>query len=121
MTKQEELLAIATDTNLSVKQQIQAINNLVEVLRNNQAQQPAERQRIGFVQNTINSITENPKTTIAGLSSFVLAITQAFFPQYSNEINLAITGITGTGLALSKDAKTTKPVTEPTENTEMYG
>lgn len=123
MTKQEELLTIATDTNVTVKQQIQAINSLVEVLRNNQVQPAETRQKIGFVQNTINSIAENPKTTIAGLTSIILTIGNAFFPEYSTLINQAIGGLTGTGLLLSRDAKAVSKAVpaEPKEETEMYG
>lgn len=121
MTKQEELLTVATDTNTLLKQQNRNLELLVEQLTKAQ-EKPKEIQKIGFVQNAVQGILDNPKTSLAGVSSLMLGISSKFFPQYSDIINTCLTGITGSGLLIARDAKPQAPPTPaPIQNEELLG
>lgn len=120
MKIQEEILNATTDTNNNLKVLNRNIESLVQAVAKSQ-EVPEKPAKIGFVQNAVKSIIDNPKTSFAGVSSIVLGISSKFFPEYAEIINSCMVGITGSGLMIARDAKPVTPVPAVQPNQELLG
>jgi hypothetical protein len=121
MKIQEEILNATTDTNNNLKVLNRNIESLVQAVAKSQ-ETPEKPQKIGFVQNAVKSIIDNPKTSFAGVSSMVLGVVSKLYPQYAEIINSCMVGITGGGLIIARDAKpATQPVAPVQPNEELLG
>lgn len=116
----EEILTATTDTNMALTQLNRNIESLIQSLSKTQEIPPAP-QKIGFIQNAVKGVLDNPKTSLAGISSVVLAVSSKFFPQYAEIINSCMVGVSGSGLLLARDSKAIVVPVQPVQSEELLG